>query len=249
MTDLGSTPTIRHTRTADGVRIAWTSVGSGPALTHLPGIPFGNLEAEWRIPVLRLAYAGLARAVRLIQYDGRGGGRSDRVVKDLSLAAMLRDVDAIVGASLADHAATGDPPALLGFYNSVPLAIAYAARHPERVGRLVLFGGSLRGRNPMSGNGTQALLSLIDRDWDTFAESAAHAWLGWPDGESGRLAADWFRSATTPDGERSDTVVRQIARFVTDGATEPDSDSRADVDSDAGRAGARRPVETGGRAR
>ena len=141
----------------------------------------------------------------------------------------------------------------------------------------------------MSSSGTQALLSLIDRDWDTFAESAAHAWLGWPDGESGRLAADWFRSATTPDVarevlrvmsavdvaadarrvrvpvlvlhrrdasviplamseelaaalpngrlhildgssaglffERPDTAVRQIARFVTDGANEPDSDA------------------------
>jgi len=50
----------------------------------------------------------------------------------------------------------------------------------------------------MSGPGTQALLSLIERDWDTFVESAAHAWLGWPDPAQGRLAADWFRSATTP---------------------------------------------------
>ena len=49
----------------------------------------------------------------------------------------------------------------------------------------------------MSGAGTQALLSLIDRDWDTFVESAVHAWLGWPDPETGRLAADWFRGATT----------------------------------------------------
>src|SRR4029079_18898874 len=51
---------------------------------------------------------------------------------------------------------------------------------------------------PMSGPGTQALLSLIERDWDTFVESAAHAWLGWPDPAQGRRAADWFRSATTP---------------------------------------------------
>ena len=46
--------------------------------------------------------------------------------------------------------------------------------------------------------GTQALLSLIDRDWDTFVESAAHAWLGWPDPELGRQTAEWFRTATTP---------------------------------------------------
>ena len=50
----------------------------------------------------------------------------------------------------------------------------------------------------MSGPGTQALLTLIDRDWDTFVESAAHAWLGWPDPELGRQSAEWFRTATTP---------------------------------------------------
>ena len=94
------------------------------------------------------------------------------------------------------------PADLIGFYHSVPTAIAYAARRPERVRHLVLFGGSTRGWGAMSAAGTQALLSLIDRDWDTFVESATHAWLGWPDGESGRLAADWFRDATTPEVAR-----------------------------------------------
>ena len=40
---------------ADGVSIAWRSVGEGPALIHLPGVPFSNMEGEWRIPTLRLA--------------------------------------------------------------------------------------------------------------------------------------------------------------------------------------------------
>ena len=64
----------------------------------------------------------------------------------------------------------------------------------------------MRGWDAMRGPGTQALLSLIDRDWDTFVESIAHAWLGWPAGEDGRLAADWFRNATTPE------VARQVFR-------------------------------------
>jgi DNA-binding CsgD family transcriptional regulator len=106
---------------------------------------------------------------------------------------MLLYVDAVVDAAGLDRFT------LFGFYHSALHAIAYAARHPERVSRLVLFGGALRGWEPMSGTGTQALLSLIDRDWDTFAESIAHAWLGWPDDEEGRLAAAWFRSATTPE--------------------------------------------------
>jgi DNA-binding CsgD family transcriptional regulator/pimeloyl-ACP methyl ester carboxylesterase len=185
-------PTIAFSHTADDVAIAWSSVGKGPTLVHLPGVPFSNFEAEWRSPVLRRAYEALARDLRFVQFDGRGTGRSQRDVTDLSLDAMLRDIDAVVDAGGLERFA------LLGFYHSVTAAIAYVARHPERVSHLILFGGSARGWNPMSGAGTQALLSLIERDWDTFVESATHAWLGWPAGDEGRLAAEWFRTATTP---------------------------------------------------
>ena len=177
---------------ADGVTIAWRSVGDGPALIHLPGVPFSNMEGEWRIPALRHSFEALAHDVRWIQYDGRGTGASQRDVTDLSLDAFVGDLDAVVEAAGVDRVV------LLGFYHSVTQAIAWAARHPERVRGLVLFGGALRGWDPMRGSGTQALLSLIERDWDTFVESIAHAWLGWPTGEDGRLAADWFRTATTP---------------------------------------------------
>jgi DNA-binding CsgD family transcriptional regulator len=87
---------------------------------------------------------------------------------------------------------------LLGFYGSASHAIAWAARNPERVRGLILFGGATSHGNTMREPATQALLSLIERHWDTFVESVTHAWLGWPAGEEGRLAADWFRTSTTP---------------------------------------------------
>jgi pimeloyl-ACP methyl ester carboxylesterase/DNA-binding CsgD family transcriptional regulator len=189
-------PPINHTRSADGVDIAWSSVGDGPALIHLPGVPFSNLEGEWRIPALRHAFEGLARDLRFIQYDGRGTGRSQRAVSDLSLEAMLGDLDAVVAAAGLERFA------LLGFYHSVTQAIPYAARHADRVTKLILFGGAARGWDPMSGQATQALLSLIDRDWDTFVESITHAWLGWPESSEGQLATDWFRRASTAENAR-----------------------------------------------
>jgi pimeloyl-ACP methyl ester carboxylesterase/DNA-binding CsgD family transcriptional regulator len=185
-------PAIELATAADGVRIAWTSVGTGPTLIYLPGVPFSNVEAEWRIPVLRRAYLHLAERVRLIQYDGRGSGRSQRDVGDVSLEAHLRDLDAVVKAARVQRCV------LFGLYHSATHAIAWASRHPDRVRGLILFGGALRGFDQMRGPGTQALLSLIERDWDTFAESIAHAWLGWPAGAEGRLAADWFRTSTSP---------------------------------------------------
>ena len=185
-------PRIEFATASDGTRIAWASTGSGPVLVHMPGVPLSNLEAEWRIPVLQRAYGGLAEQVRLVQYDGRGTGRSQRDVTDVSLDADLRDLDAVL-------AAVGEPQVvLLGFYHSAMSALAWAARHPERVRGLALFGGALRGWDLMSGPGTQALLSLIERDWDTFVESVTHAWLGWPGGEDGRLAAEVFRNSTSP---------------------------------------------------
>jgi pimeloyl-ACP methyl ester carboxylesterase/DNA-binding CsgD family transcriptional regulator len=190
-------PDISYATAADGVRIAWTSNGSGPTLIHLPGVPLSNVEAEWRIPVLRGAFTALGQQLRLIQFDGRGTGRSQRDVTDVSLEANLRDIDAVVEAAGVDQCV------LLGFYSSSTHAIAWAARHPDRVRGLIFFGGSIRHWDAMRGAGTLALLSLIERDWDTFVESATHAWLGWPNGDEGRLAADVFRTATSPTVARA----------------------------------------------
>jgi pimeloyl-ACP methyl ester carboxylesterase/DNA-binding CsgD family transcriptional regulator len=177
---------------ADGVRIGWMSTGSGPALVHLPGIPFSNAEAEWRIPVLRQAFTRLGEQLRFIQFDGRGTGGSQRDVTDLSLDAYLLDLDAVLDAAGVESCV------LLGFYASAAHAIAWAARHPDRIRGLILFGGAISHGDTMQATGTQALLTLIERDWDTFVESVTHAWLGWPVGDEARLAADAFRTSTTP---------------------------------------------------
>ena len=93
------TPVMEFATASDGVRIAWSAVGSGPVFVHMPGVPLSNLEAEWRIPVLQRAYGRLGERVRLIQYDGRGTGRSQREVDDVSLDADLRDLDAVLAAA------------------------------------------------------------------------------------------------------------------------------------------------------
>jgi DNA-binding CsgD family transcriptional regulator/pimeloyl-ACP methyl ester carboxylesterase len=183
---------IRYATTPDGVSVAWHSTGDGPPLVWMPSL--GNLVAQWRIPFLRRAYEALAGSVRLVLYDGRGTGSSSRQVDadDLGVDAQLRDLDAVLAAAGLEHYA------LLGYYHSVPAALAHAAAHPDRVTRMVLFGGSARTRDVMSPSQTQALLSLVDQDWDLFAESAAHAWLGWQAGDAGRLLAESFRTAASP---------------------------------------------------
>ncbi|GEL16590.1 alpha/beta fold hydrolase [Pseudonocardia asaccharolytica] len=185
-------PDLDYARTGDGVTIAYQVLGRGPAVVWLPSL--GNLRAQWRVPVLRAAYEHLARSVTLVLYDGRGMGSSDRRVDpgDLGLAAHLRDLDAVL------TAAGLESTALLGYYHSTATAIAFAAERPQQVTRMILFGGSARIRDAMSPAQTQALLSLVDQDWDLFVDTAAHAWLGWGAGESGRLVADAFRTAAAP---------------------------------------------------
>ena len=185
-------PRISYARGADGVSLAFTVAGEGPALVFVPWVPFSNLQMEWQNPMLHRIFEQLARRLTLIHYDGRGTGHSQRDVTDLSPDAMVADLEAVV-----DQVGVAEV-SLLGQYNSCTHAVAYAARHPERVRRMALFGGSGRGWNAMSARQTQALLSLIEQDWDMFADTAAHQWLGWSAGEAGRAMADGIRGAVTP---------------------------------------------------
>jgi DNA-binding CsgD family transcriptional regulator/pimeloyl-ACP methyl ester carboxylesterase len=193
------TPQARFTRTVDGVSIAYAVSGTGPPLVLMPAMPLGNFTGEWQVPIHRDAYQRLGRHVQLIQYDSRGSGRSQRDVSDLSAEATQRDLDAVVSAAGLERFA------LMGMYLCTAHALAYALRHPDRVSHLILFGGSARGWDSMGATETQALLSLIDHDWDTFVSAAMHAWLGWSAGETdGRLQTESARTSTTP------AVTRQL---------------------------------------
>jgi pimeloyl-ACP methyl ester carboxylesterase/DNA-binding CsgD family transcriptional regulator len=182
---------LRFARADDGVTLGYQVFGQGPVLVWLPSL--SNIVAQWRVPALRSAYLALSRHVTVVLYDGRGTGSSDRRIDlaDLGVDAHLRDLAAVLDDAGIRRAS------LLGYYHSVTTAIAYAARHPDRVERMVLFGGAPRLREVMGPAQTQALLSLVDQDWGLFADAAATAWLGWDAAASGRWAAESFRTATT----------------------------------------------------
>lgn len=74
----------------DGVRIAWTSIGEGPVLVHLPGVPFSNVEAEWGVPALRQAFTALGAQLRLIQFENvfaAGGATIQFAGRDYRISA------------------------------------------------------------------------------------------------------------------------------------------------------------------
>lgn len=125
---------IRFTRTRDGVRIAHARHGTGPPLVAV-ACWLSHLQHDWQSPVWRHFLADIGQFTTLIRYDIRGHGLSDWSVEDYSLDALLSDLEAVIEAQGLDRFA------LMGMSGYSPVAIAYALRHPERVTRLVLYGG------------------------------------------------------------------------------------------------------------
>jgi pimeloyl-ACP methyl ester carboxylesterase/DNA-binding CsgD family transcriptional regulator len=155
--------TIRFCRRLDGTRIAYASHGGGPSLVRT-ATWLTHLEFDWESPVWRHWLEGLAERHTVVGYDERGCGVSDRDVEDLSLEARLADLAAVIDAAGLERAA------LLGISHGGPLAVAYAALHPERVSDLVLYGTHARGRlmrDPSATEHEQAelMFSLIRMSW------------------------------------------------------------------------------------
>ena len=146
----------------DGTQIAYASVGEG-----LPLIKTANwlnhLEYDWESPVFSPLLRAIAAEHRLIRYDARGNGLSDWDVTDLSFEAFVRDLETVV------EAVGPKRFSLLGMSQGCATSIAYAARHPERVSHLVLYGGFARGRRkrgvPEETANSEAIVQLMRQGW------------------------------------------------------------------------------------
>ena len=130
---------IRFCTAPDGVRIAYATSGTGPPLIK-PANWLTHLEYDWESPVWRHWLRELSREQTLIRYDERGNGLSDRDAEDLSFEAWVSDLEALV-----DELGLDRFP-IFAISQGCAVAIAYAVRHPERVSRMVLYGGFLQGR-------------------------------------------------------------------------------------------------------
>ncbi|HUF87898.1 MAG TPA: alpha/beta fold hydrolase [Thermohalobaculum sp.] len=146
----------------DGVRIAWSALGEGPPILRAAHW-MSHLQAELDLPRCRSLNDGLASGNRLIRYDMRANGLSDWDAADLSFEAMVADLEAVADASRVERFT------LLGTAQGAATAIAYAARHPERVAGLVLYGGYARGWKRRGDPGEiarrQAIATLMREGW------------------------------------------------------------------------------------
>ena len=129
---------IRFCTTADGVRLAYARIGRGPPLLKV-GFWMTHVEYDVQSIVWIPWLSELSRANTLLRYDPRGCGLSDRDVQGFTLDRWVADLETVADAAgLARFS-------LLGMSQGGAIAIAYAARHPERIDKLVLCGAYARG--------------------------------------------------------------------------------------------------------
>jgi len=153
---------IRFSVTEDGVRLAWASIGDGPPLVKASNW-LTHLDFEWGSPIWQHWWTELSKHHRLIRYDERGNGMSQRDVSDVSFDTWVHDLETVVDAAGLDRFS------LLGISRGGAIAIAYAVRHPERVSKLVLYGafpvGLYHYGSPEEIEARRALISLTRLGW------------------------------------------------------------------------------------
>jgi pimeloyl-ACP methyl ester carboxylesterase len=184
-------PRIQYTRTSDGVYIAFWTLGEGATpLVLMPPLAWSNIALEWEVGGLQKWYRRLAASRMLVRFDTRGMGRSQRGLEDYSQEGFVADLEAVaarLGLERFD---------LVGFGGPSQVAILFAARHLQKVQRLVLWGPLVNAREAVGGAGRQqALLALAERDWDLFVESWTHAELAWKRGHAAHEWADFMRAS------------------------------------------------------
>ena len=175
---------IRFCRAVDGVQLAYARMGQGPPLVRA-GVFLTHLEKELESPIWRHLWRDLARDYTLIRYDARGNGLSDWDVDDLSFDAFVQDLETVVDAAGLDRFA------LLGVSQGCAVSIAYVVRHPERVTRLVLYGGYAQGA-------AKRARSAAERE--QFAAVLTLVRLGW--GQENPAFRQIFTSQFVPDGAK-----------------------------------------------
>ncbi len=198
---------IRFCRGKDGVRIAYASHGSGPPLLVV-SCWLSHLQYDWSSPVWRHFLDDLGSFTTLYRYDERGFGLSDWTVSDFSLDARVADLETLIDEIGLERVS------LLGMSGGAPVALAYAARHPDRIERLVVYGGYAIGPGPVPSESELAFRAMIRAGWaqedpifrrvftTNFIPQATEEQMGWFD--------ELQRMSTSTENALASRVERQV---------------------------------------
>jgi class 3 adenylate cyclase len=135
---LDQMPLVRYARTPDGIQLAYQVFGEGPRDLLVVWGGISHIELFWDDPTLARIFRRLASFARVIQFDRRGTGMSDRSPGTATLEDRMQDVSAVLAAVGSETAA------ILGESESAPMTCLFAATYPERTSALILYGPVIR---------------------------------------------------------------------------------------------------------
>ena len=154
-------PETRYARSGD-VHIAYQVVGEGPIdIVFVQGF-ISNLEVQWEDPGLTHLFNRLGSFARLIVFDKRGSGLSDRVTDMPNLETRMDDVRAVMDAAGSERAA------LIGASEGGPMSILFAATYPSRTRALILYGAYAHFYTwVLSPEQVEAFAAAAEENWGT----------------------------------------------------------------------------------
>lgn len=186
-TELAPPPqqSVNYAKSGDGTAIAWATTGHGPPLLRA-GQFLTHLELDWQSRIRRPLLERFDAAFSQTRFDQRGTGLSETPRDGFGLDRLVEDMEAVV-----DAAGLARFP-IWASSQGVPISLAFAAKHPHRVTRLVLYGGFVTGRlrrDVASARQTRALLGLISEGWGApeGAFAKAYTTLYMPDASSAQI--------------------------------------------------------------
>jgi class 3 adenylate cyclase/pimeloyl-ACP methyl ester carboxylesterase len=174
---------VRFCQAPDGVTIAYATVGRGPPLVKAPNL-MHHLEYDWQNPVWGHLLRALSANHTLLRFDQRSNGLSDWDVADISFDSMIGDMATVVDAAGFERFP------LIGFSQGCACSIAYAARYPEKVNKLILFGGFYKG---LTASGREADRQRADMERHMILE-------GW--GQDNPAFRQFFTTRFMPDASK-----------------------------------------------
>jgi pimeloyl-ACP methyl ester carboxylesterase len=181
---------VQFATASDGVRLAWAESGSGAVVVKAANW-LTHLEYELESPVWKHWIQFFSQHWRYVRFDERGCGMSEWKSGDLTLERWVADL-----ATIVDAARPREPVSLLGISQGAATCIAYAVKHPDRVARLILYGGYARGKFRRGAQMTEreyrALVELTRVGWgrDNAAFRQVFTSRFIPEGTHEQL--DWF---------------------------------------------------------
>lgn len=185
-------PIVQFLRLGSGLRLAYATHGSGPHLI-CPAWWVSHLEKDWRDAGFRALFGGLARHFTVVRYDRLGSGLSDRSREQV-------DIEDEIGAltELSDHLAL-ERFSVFAVSCAAPPAIGYAARHPERIDRLVFFGSFVRGCDVGPPQIKEAIQSLVRAHWGLGSRTMTNLFAPNLSPEDVKRVSRQQRSAASPE--------------------------------------------------